>query len=102
MSRMPTNYLPCGHTIQHSDGAGGCRLCTAVILPEGSAEWRIAVLIQVLEGLGKDMHEASTRPCATCQAISEALGHAWGCTFLSRRRVPFPDVPDSDRSLSDV
>ena len=36
-------------------------------------------LREAAKALGRDMHNTSTRPCATCQAMTAALGEPFGC-----------------------
>lgn len=36
-------------------------------------------LKEAVKVLSKDMHQASERPCTTCQAITKALGESFGC-----------------------
>jgi len=42
---------------------------------------RVAVL-----ALSRDMHGTSTRPCATCAAVTAALGEPFGCDAMRVRR----------------
>jgi len=50
-----------------------------------SIQWSIdnaprdLALREAVKALGRDMHERSARPCATCQALTAALGEPFGC-----------------------
>lgn len=33
-----------------------------------------------------DQHRWSTRPCATCRAISELIGESWGCNLYALKQ----------------
>lgn len=46
-----------------------------------------APLREAVEALGKDMHVVSTRPCATCQVLSNLLGKPFGCIAHAKRVV---------------
>ena len=42
------------------------------------------VLVEALMVLDKDMHGTSTRPCATCDFVSKAMGEPFGCYRKAR------------------
>jgi hypothetical protein len=55
---------------------------TAEELIAAAAKERCEVLARVME---PDPHQWSTRPCQTCQVVSELLGRPFGCVAKAQR-----------------
>lgn len=43
-------------------------------------------IINAIDALTLDMHHPSTRPCRTCQNITNAIGHPFGCIQYAASR----------------
>lgn len=54
---------------------------------EASLAWSVkdSALREAIRVLSKDMHTASTRPCSTCQLVSNALGEPFGCVARAEK-----------------
>jgi hypothetical protein len=48
------------------------------------------LMTTVLDLMQGDPHQWSTRPCATCQAVSAIVGRPFGCYAYARTRVAQP------------
>lgn len=47
-----------------------------------------AIMSVVLDTLQADPHQWSTRPCATCGAVSAIAGRDFGCQLVAKSRAP--------------
>ncbi len=65
------------------------RLTALVVRVEAAAAVfeREHPIVLFLRELSADMHQASTRPCPTCDPLSRKLGWAFGCTAYRQRRA---------------
>ena len=44
------------------------------------------IIVTVLRVLQKDPHQWSTRPCSTCQSISQLVNEPFGCNQFAKER----------------
>ena len=79
-----TQYGTCECGAQTFDGV--CRKCHPPKLNYAELEAKLAVALEAVRALSKDMHPASTRPCPTCQAVTNLLGEPFGCNLMRARR----------------